>query len=270
MPRLEHLDLNGITAERLCTPVQSILGVSDGANTAKVREEVEEAKQASIDSIVVFNQDRRFENYVLVKDLITVGYRLEKSLFRKCNELSYGSDLLCVLDKFSRDCDRYRGHYPLYSILGPNRRIIGIMNFTDLNRRPVYIVAYATLVNLETYLKTEIRKAYGKANLSWLDILERKERKKIDKIRKENGVDYFESTSLKQLVSLVKSEKCKFKITKQSVLDSLEAVSNLRNRIAHPVNMLIRKSSYRRDIKDLQHSVKILTVADEAYFSRNR
>ena len=251
MSRLSHLDLNGITAEKLCTPFQEIIGVSADADTAKVREKVEEANHASIDSIVAFSQTGRFHNYVMVKDIVNAGYLLDKNLLKTCNEMPHSSDLFDILNNFNRDCDRYRDHYPLYSVLDPKRRIVGIINFADLNRRPVYIVAYAALVNLETYLKTEIRKAYGKDDLSWLDILDPKEREKIDTIRKGNGVGYLDSISLKHLVSLVKSEKCKFKITKQSELDSLEAVSNLRNRIAHPVSMLIRKSSYRRDIKDL-------------------
>lgn len=270
MQRLDHLNLSGITAEKLCTPFNRILGVSDEADPLEVKNKVREACTANIDSIVVFDQAHEFENYVLVKDLVAAGFRLEKDLLRKCNDLPQRSDLFEILDKFRRDCDRFRGHYPLYSVLSNKRLITGIINFADLNRRPVYIVAYAALVNSEIYLKTEIRRSYGRDDISWLDLLNSKERGKIHDIKKNNGVDYLDALSLKHLVSLVKNEKCKFRLVKHAELDSLEAVSNLRNRVAHPVRILIRKSRYKSDIKDLHRSVRILTVAGNEYFEKNR
>ena len=270
LTQLDHLNLGRITAERLCTPFSKILGISDDATANEIREKVNEAKDASIDSIVIFDRANSFRNYILIEDVVTNNYQLDKKLLKRCIEVPASSDLFAILNKFSSDCDRHRSHYPLYSVLNPEKRIVGIINFADLNRRPVYIVAYAALVNSEIYLKTEIRKAYGKDDLSWLHILDSKEKGKIDDIKQSHGVDYFGAMSLKHLMSLVKSERCKFKVTDQRELDSLEAISNLRNRVAHPVRILIRRSRYKRDLKDLQRSIRILTLADERYFEKNR
>ena len=80
MPRPDHLNLNGITAEKLCTPFHKIKGISVDASATEIKKKVREATDPNIniDSLVVFDQAGDFEDYVLVQDLISTSYQIDK------------------------------------------------------------------------------------------------------------------------------------------------------------------------------------------------
>lgn len=241
--------------------------------------------EKDVDSKLKEAKERNYFNLVVKENGYTVGFintlDLKNSGFKNQKKLDHyliQSDIsLCALiSKFvNNTIPKKRNRSPMYFVQNPgsdSNEPIGIVTYWDLNRAPAYIFSFAILVYLEHTLLSKIEETH-KVWDNHDGVIERIKDERIKELIRhfvKDGKYNFRKLSKWGLPDLLTFYKEDNHITNQmkSITDKLIKFfykNSPRNRIAHPVNLLIRDNiRFASDLKKLNN---IWNFGKQAYLN---
>ena len=137
---------------------------------------------------------------------------------------------------------------PIYFVLGKDKHPLGIITYWDLNRRSAYTYTYHILLSVEQALKDHIAKTHNAKNNKDHDWISRVEDKNLKCLFESFRSSSWKSEHLKawyfnQLCSFYYGDNCvKSGVSPPFTEDVLKACKELRNKVMHPVNLIMEGS----------------------------
>ena len=235
-------------AKHLKTPMKEVKTIQKGE--LKLQEKIDDAKCRGYSNLVV-KTGSRYIGQIPVRKL-----EENNSWTEEVTELA--SYTVQDTDEITKLSEIFASHLadqknikdpPIYFVLGKDEHPLGIMTYWDLNRRSVYTYTYHILLSVEQVLKDRIALTHnGKNN---------KDHDWIVHVRDEQSRDRFELYKLsgwesKRLKAWHFSQLCDFYIKDACVKSSesppfkedvLKACKELRNKVMHPVNLILEGNS---------------------------
>ena len=231
-------------------------------------------RETDIDSLIKRAERKQIFNLV-VKDgerilgsINLIDLRKERwSEIVKVDDFSIPASLQLfeLIDRMVNDSQYFeRERSPLYFVYekgNKSRGLVGILTFWDLNRAPAYILSYSILVYLEHTLLLKIRDSHNVWS-EHVDLLTRIAEDDPDHYIKKfvRGPEYnyriLSKWGLPELLTFYKSdshvERDSTEIS-EDLLNSFTQPEGFRNRIGHPVKLMIRDDeNFKDDLKKMR------------------
>ncbi|MDG6999520.1 MAG: hypothetical protein JRN15_10440 [Nitrososphaerota archaeon] len=235
-------------AKHLMTPMNEVKTIQKGEK--KLQEKIDEAKCRGYSNLVVKTGSkyvgqipaRKLEENNSWTDAIT-------ELTRYTVQATDGITRLSEIFASHLAEKRNNEDPPIYFVLGKNERPLGIMTYWDLNRRSVYTYTYHILLSVEQVLKDHIAKTHNGKNNKDHDWISREEDKNLKSLFESFRSSGWESKRLTkwhfhQLCSFYSEDTCvESGVSPQFTEDVLKACKELRNKVMHPVNLIMEGRS---------------------------
>lgn len=225
-------------------------------------------EKSNLDGQIKKAKGKKISNLVVKEGNNVVGsinlLDLENKEWREINEsreynIPDSMSIFELVNRMAKDCKNFtREKSPLYFVYRSNdtrKEPVGLITFWDLNRAPVYILSYISLLYLEQTLLLKIRASHKK----WSDHSEIL--KKIAPYDKKGYIKKFlagpeyqyeilSKWGLNDLMCFYKNDPHVEKDSSSSLNDLVEQFSidtDYRNRIAHTVKLLVNDNKKFRD-----------------------
>ena len=222
---------------------------------------IEDAERKKISNLVVSSDDKPvgFVPVHVVKQTLVLK---EKSVKKGIPWIQSDLKLIPLVKILS---DKGARGSPLFFVRDNSLRTIGILNYSDLNRKSVYLYSYTMLLFLEHWIRDTIRrkKCSMDESLNFVcieELLKLSGRGNIHKTRYEEIVSRVQTRGQHHLVACDLKDLC-YILQKDPVLGGAKreltpvtidfASTFLRNRIAHPNNLIIPNCNADRNLADL-------------------
>ena len=225
-----------------------------GTNPTKIQKATikRKAENMHISSVVVY-EDNKPIGYSVVGRWKDNVEGIDYTKFRDKHNINSNSSLSLIIQRFcelASKCNKTNSP-PIFLVNSkPEKKSglqspIGLMTYWDVNRRSVYSYIYSVMVFIEQVLKEEIYNSHSDSNISCLRdfVLMRDSSKK-----KPRELEDWEDGLRANISKLTFRELCDFRsvdihVTSYSCAciteDILSSMLALRNKIAHPVNLIL-------------------------------
>ncbi len=256
-------------AKHLMTPMNEVKKIQKGEK--KLQEKIDEAKCHGFSNLVV-KTGSRYIGQIPVR-------KLEKnnSWTDEVTELTrytvHDTDGILELSEIFAshlaDTKNIKDP-PIYFVLDKGKHPLGIMTYWDLNRRSVYTYTYHILLSIEQALKDHIAKTHNgknKRDHDWIARMKDGQLKDRFELYKLSG---WEATRLKswhfsQLCDFYYSDNCfRSSVSLPFKEDVLKRCEDLRNKVMHPVNLILEGNSSSDWACSLINLSKLWTEGKEA------
>jgi len=231
-------------------------GASDKHHSFENQEAFERAKKQKFDNIVIF---RSGSPYGFAKtDNIAQDLSIEDSKIRKISDykIVYDASYLKALDHIVKG-DKPSDH-ALYFIYKDAQRPEGIITYADFNKKSVYLYCYALLSSVELWAKRAIVNYYVDTE-QWLALLEPRDRKRIMKHSQTSEEKPIDCVGFPDIYKIITNSPnlCSSSINEGLTCPILTSLLRIRDRIAHPVKLLLYRSNYSTLSKDLLNVLRL-------------
>ena len=271
----EFLNSRYFSAPSIMTPRKEWLSI-DRNDDSSIEEVCKKAEDNGISNLVVMDGQRvsGFLNVNYIRER-NGRYKLEWDKMGSIEDHSFpeNTHLSDLIKDMVREAESVveREMSPLYFVVKSqkgSKEPIVIISFWDLNRAPAYILSYPILVYLEHTLISKIEDSH----IGWVEHrdLASKMGKKFHKLKDRDNkrfnlfmggpkYDYtaLSKWSFQELIFFYRNDPHVIRDPKEipeGILDLFTRESNrknLRNIIAHTVNLIVDQENFKQDLKDL-------------------
>ena len=218
---------------------------------------LENATKENFDNIVIMKSGIPYG--FAKKDDIPPDFKIADSNIRKIKDycLNSSASYIDALDLIVRR-DKPRDH-GLYFVDDRRQSPMGIFTYADFNKKSVYLYCYTLLSSVELWAKRMISKQFTDQD-GWLSLLEPKRKRNTLKYSERNLEKPLDCVGFPDIYKIITSspELCSKAIREGLTCPVLTSLLRIRDRIAHPVKLLLPRSSYSTLSKDL---LNVLTVS---------
>ena len=235
-------------AKHLMTPMKEVKKIQKGEK--KLQEKIDEAKCHGFSNLVV-KTGSRYIGQIPVRKLEKNNSWTDEvtDLTRYTVQDTYGIARLSEIFASHLEYPKNIKDPPIYFVLDKGGNPLGIMTYWDLNRRSVYTYTYHILLSIEQALKDHIAKTHnGKNNKDhdWISRVEDKNLKGLFESYRSSGWEakWLKKWYFYQLCSFYYGDNCvKSGVSLPFKEDVLKRCEELRNKVMHPVNLILEGNS---------------------------
>lgn len=210
-----------------------------------------------------------FDNIVILKAGIPYGFAkrtdvptdfsIDDSKIKKIREYKFNSSAsyLNALKLIAKK-DKPNNH-GLYFVYDGGQVPEGIITYADFNKKSVYLYCYALLSSVELWAKRMIANHFSEPS-GWLSLLESERERRIMRYSQRNLEKPIDCVGFPDIYKIITStpDLCSQAIREGLTCPVLTSLLKIRDRIAHPVKLLLSRSSYSILSIDL---LNVLTVS---------
>ena len=242
-------------AKHLMTPMNEVKKIQKGEK--KLQEKIDEAKCHGFSNLVV-KTGSRYIGQIPVRKLEKNNSWTDEvtDLTHYTVQDTYGIARLSEIFASHLEYPKNINDPPIYFVLDKGGKPLGIMTYWDLNRRSVYTYTYHILLSVEQALKDRIAKTHNRKDNTdhdWIACMKDGQLKDRFELYMLSG---WEATRLKawhfsQLCDFYNNDKCvKLRefppFQKDELEDLLKVCKEFRNKVMHPVNLIL-EGNYNAD-----------------------
>lgn len=214
------------------------LRISD--DRRKVQEKIGEATYQKMDFLPVSDHGT-VAGYIAKSDLLSSNWIKEVIPTTDIPEIRENCEIPELVKVFERNIQKI-GLYFVYK----DQKITGLINYSDLNRKSVYVYLYLRLVALEQGFRKKFKKVYADSIDS--DLIESLS-KHLSKRRAKNisseltNESIFSQLNLSEFIRIIETEPDMKDYLSSFKGGFLNIANKVRIRIAHPTKLLVPKKS---------------------------
>lgn len=239
-------------AQSLGTPRDNFVSIDMEATTNEVKDIVKDACNKHISSIVISENDIPIGYSVIPrsdKNIKSYNPLRQYVKFKAKHYLKYNDTLEVIIKRFvdvHHSSDKTTSP-PIFLIINKNDdkdNPIGLMTYWDLNRRSVYTFIYTIFVYFEQAMKIEVYESHKNGYENCIrDFIQKRDANKNKPRITYNRTDDLKynisKLQFRELQTLLYDDHAFPNIQKKFPKDVICAIGEKRNRIAHPVNLVI-------------------------------